>query len=284
MSSVFVPEMPFSKLSGSGNDFILIDNRKTGISAAELSQMARRLCQRKFSVGADGLIAIEASEKADFRWQFFNSDGSSAEMCGNGGRCAARFALARGIAQARLCFETLAGPIRAEVFGTRVKLELLPPEGFTPEMTIPLETEKIQAVFVNTMVPHTVVCVDEIEAVDVKSLGRQIRFHDLFQPAGTNANFVQMGEDSEIVVRTYERGVEDETLACGTGAVASAITASWVWGLTSPVDVRTRGGEVLTVYFSRDQDGFKNIFLEGETFWVYDGKTTEEAFSSLPPS
>ncbi len=272
-------EITFSKLSGSGNDFILVDNRDGRISLEDLSETAWRLCRRKFSVGADGLIAIEDSETADFRWQFFNADGSSAEMCGNGGRCAARFAAARGIAGSRLRFETLAGIIHAEVSGTRVKLQLPPPGAFEPDLELPLDPAPVRASCINTGVPHAVVCVESVDAVDVEAMGKQVRFHEQFQPAGTNANFIHRLEGDRIAMRTYERGVEGETLACGTGAVASACAASHAWGLTSPVAVRTRGGERLTVFFSRDPGTgrFADLFLEGETLWVCDGTATDEA-------
>jgi len=272
-----VAGIPFSKLSGSGNDFILVDNRRGAVPHENLARAARLLCRRKFSVGADGLIALENSGKADFRWQFFNSDGSSAEMCGNGGRCAARFAVERGIAGPVLSFETVAGLIRAEVTGRRVKLELPPPADPPAMVEIPLESETIQAGFLNTGVPHVVIFVDELETVDVRALAPQIRHHRLFSPAGTNVNFVQKTEGNGIAIRTFERGVEDETLACGTGAVASACLGSRNWSLVSPVEVLTRGGEILNVHFSYKGDRFKEVFLEGDTLWVYDGTWTPEA-------
>jgi len=175
--------IPFSKLSGSGNDFVLIDNRDGIILEDNLSDTARLLCRRKFSIGADGLIAIEDSEKADFRWRFFNADGSSAEMCGNGGRCAARFAVDRGIAGTPLCFETLAGLIRAEVSDTRVKLELTPPGEFQLDREIALASGPVRASILNTGVPHAVICVEDLDAVEVEDLGRQVRFHSMFDPA-----------------------------------------------------------------------------------------------------
>jgi len=271
--------IPFSKLSGSGNDFILVDNRDGRIPQEKLSSTARALCRRKFSVGADGFIALEDAEKADFRWRFYNADGSSAEMCGNGGRCAARFAAARGIAGERLCFETLAGVIRAEVRGSRVKLQLPPPGALDPDREIPLEGGAVRASCLNTGVPHAVIRVDDLEAVDVDGLGRRIRLHPAFAPAGTNVDFIHRLEGARIAMRTYERGVEGETLACGTGAVAAACIASHAWSLASPVDVLTRGGEVLTVHFTPapEAGGFRDLFLEGGTVWVYDGTATEES-------
>ncbi len=271
-----MPGIPFSKLSGSGNDFILVDNRGGIVSTEELPRLARMLCRRKFSVGADGLIAVEDTETADFRWQFFNADGSSAEMCGNGGRCAARFAVVKGIAGVRHSFETLAGPIRAEVKDRRVKLEMVPPTDLHLPVDIPLPAGGRQGASVNTGVPHVVLPEEDLEAVDVKSLGREIRSHSLFSPAGTNVNFISRTGESGISVRTYERGVEDETMACGTGAVASALIGACWWGLVSPVHVRTTGGEILRVYFSRQGERFEDVFLEGDTVWVYDAHCVDE--------
>lgn len=272
-----MPGIPFSKLNGSGNDFILIDNRGGLVSNRDLPRLTRTLCRRKFSVGADGLIAIEETETADFRWQFFNADGSSAEMCGNGGRCAARFAVERGIAEARHCFETLAGPIRAEVKGRRVKLEMVKPTDLRLEVDIPLRSGMRRGSSINTGVPHVVLAEEDLDSVDVKGLGREIRKHPLFSPAGTNANFISRTGESAVSVRTYERGVEDETMACGTGAVAGALVGACWWGLASPVAVRTQGGEILTIHFSRQVGGFGEVFLEGDTFWVYDAHCVDEA-------
>jgi len=271
-----VPGIPFSKLSGSGNDFILIDNRGGIVSTEDLPRLARSLCRRKFAVGADGLIAIEETETADFRWQFFNADGSCAEMCGNGGRCAARFAVVKGIAGVRHSFETLAGPIRAEVRDRRVKLELVPPTDLRLPVEIPLRTGVRRGASVNTGVPHVVLSEEDLEAVDVKALGREIRSHSLFSPAGTNVNFISRTGESDIYARTYERGVEEETMACGTGAVASALIGACWWGLASPVQVRTTGGEILSVYFSRQGERFEDVFLEGDTLWVYDGACVDD--------
>ena len=271
-----MPGIPFSKLSGSGNDFILIDNREGIVSTEDLPRLARTMCRRKFSVGADGLIAIEDTETADYRWQFFNADGSSAEMCGNGGRCAARFAVVKGIAGVRHSFKTLAGPIRAEVEDRRVKLEMVLPSDFCLDVEIPLPTGVRRGASVNTGVPHVVLSEEDLESVDVKAVGWEIRSHPIFSPAGTNANFVSRTGESALSVRTYERGVEDETMACGTGAVASALIGACWWGLASPVQVRTTGGEILRVYFSRQGDRFQEVFLEGDTFWVYDAHCVDE--------
>ena len=267
---------PFMKMSGSGNDFILMDHRKPFLGEERMKAFARKVCRRKVSVGADGLILVEESKKADFRWRFFNADGSSAEMCGNGGRCAARFAVERGVAGPRHCFETLAGPIRAEVKERRVKLEMSLPTDLCLQVDIPLASGLRRGASINTGVPHVVLSVEDLEAVDVRALGREIRNHPLFSPAGTNVNFVSRTGESILSVRTYERGVEDETMACGTGAVAGALIADCWWGLVSPVEVRTTGGEILQIHFSRDGERFEDVFLEGDTVWVYDAHCVDE--------
>ena len=262
--------LPFSKLSGSGNDFIIIDNTDGKIDANEFRKRVPHICRRALSVGADGVIIIEPSESAHFKWRFFNSDGSEAEMCGNGGRCAARFAYEKGIAPQKMSFETLAGIIKAEVSGKIVKVQLTRPFGWV--MDAVLEDLGVNYCFVNTGVPHVVVFVDDIETVDVEGLGRKIRFHKAFAPAGTNVNFAAVSR-GRLYVRTYERGVEAETLACGTGATACALVAVRKGLLSSPVEVVTRSGEVLRVY-SEGED----VFLEGGTRWVYDGVMKEEAW------
>ncbi len=262
--------MRFSKLSGSGNDFIIIDNMDLKIDADAFREKIPKICRRAISVGADGVIIIEPSDRADFKWRFFNSDGSEAEMCGNGGRCAARFAYERGIAPQVMRFETLAGIIKAEVKGRLVKVQLTDPYGLVLDSR--LEDLGITYSFVNTGVPHVVLMVDDLESVDVEGLGRRVRFHPVFAPAGTNVNFVCI-KDGRLYIRTYERGVEAETLACGTGASASAYIAIKKGLLNPPVEVVTKSGEVLKIYLENGK-----LFLEGLTRWVYDGILKEEAW------
>jgi diaminopimelate epimerase len=273
-------KIPFWKMNGSGNDFILIDNRPSILDADHLGDFIRRVCARKVSVGADGLILIEPSTRAHFRWRFFNSDGSEAEMCGNGGRCAARFAVLKGIAPNRLTFETLAGSIEAEVKGRRVKLLMVEPKDLILDLPLSIDGETHTIHSIHTGVPHAVVRVPQCAAVDVKALGRKIRFHRQFEPQGTNANFVQVIDRANLKVRTYERGVEDETLACGTGAVASALIAAAKGWVESPVAVETTGGERLKIYFEKSLEGFHRVFLEGDTCVVYEGEMWEEAYQS----
>jgi len=264
--------IPFYKMHGGGNDFVLMDHRAQFIPEAEQPGLARRVCQRQVGIGADGLILIEGSDKADFRWRFYNADGSEPEMCGNGGRCAARFAVLQGIAPETLSFETLAGIIQAEVKDRRVKLALAGVGDLTLNQTIPLDEANVHAHFVRVGVPHLVVPVDDLEAAPVTEWGRLLRYHRMFQPAGTNVNFVRFTGPQDLAIRTYERGVEDETLACGTGSVAAALVGACLGKLNSPVAVHTRSGEILNVFFKPRAGACGEVFLEGDALVVYQGE------------
>jgi diaminopimelate epimerase len=280
--------LPFIKMSGTGNDFIIIDHRRPLITPEAMPAFVAAVCRRKFSVGADGLIFIEASEQAHFRWRFFNADGSVAEMCGNGARCAARFAFMQGIAPAKMCFETLAGRIEAEVKGSQVAIKMTDPVQLRLSQTLMLEDSPLTLHSINTGVPHAVVFVDDIQQIDVRQVGRAIRFHEAFAPAGTNVNFVQQQSDHSLRVRTYERGVEDETLACGTGAVASAVLASLLGLIQSPVEIITSGGDRLSILFAVEAfpsgagtQKVYNVFLKGPAHAVYRGEIEAEALLSI---
>ena len=273
----------FTKMTASGNDFVIIDNFSGGVSVSDWSEFARRVCRRALSVGADGLIIIEPSEEADFAWKFYNSDGSLPEMCGNGGRCAARFAYLNGLAGPKLIFKTLAGIIEAEMVNSRlVKIKLMPAQGLERDISLDLAGSTLQLDVINTGVPHAVLFVPDLEGCDLVGLGRQIRCHARFKPQGTNANFVQVVDKSTLKIRTYERGVEGETLACGTGATAAALVAANRNLVVSPVCVQTRGGGQLTVYFENRGPEFGAVHLEGETRLVYEGVLNQEAL--YPPS
>jgi diaminopimelate epimerase len=266
------------KMSGSGNDFILVDHRKPLLDVKRMKKFAQKVCRRRVSVGADGIIFIERSKQADFKWRFFNADGSEAEMCGNGGRCAARFAYLKGIAGSSLTFETLAGILSAHVNGRRVKLEMTKPYGLKLDEKISIKGKRVRISSINTGVPHAALFLKSLENVDVVRMGRSIRNHSHYAPRGTNANFVKVENSSRLSVRTYERGVEDETLACGTGAVASALIAAFKGLVRSPVSIRTRGGEVLTVYFEIEGDKVKRVFFEGDVHIIYEAEMWEEAY------
>jgi diaminopimelate epimerase len=266
------------KMSGSGNDFILVDNRRREFSDPAMIRLTRLLCRRGLSIGADGMIFIEPSERYDFKWRFFNADGSEAEMCGNGGRCAARFAQGIGLAGEEMTFETIAGPIQARVAGRVAKLQLTVPRDLHLDREVFVGDTSYRIDFINTGVPHAVLWVEDPEQVDVAALGAALRFHPAFRPAGTNVNFVRVERDRTLTVRTYERGVEAETLACGTGAVAAAAIAALKGTGQSPVAVRTHGGEILVVHLEgRTSDGFERVFLEGMVTMVFQGEVFEEA-------
>ena len=270
--------IPFWKMSGSGNDFIVMDNRHGRIDSGTLADFTARICRRKLSVGADGLILVDNAADADFSWQFFNLDGSRAEMCGNGARCAARYAYLNGIAPASLAFNTDVGRIEARIMGDRVRIRMTDPTDCRLGLTIKLGRGVLDAASINTGVPHVVVVVDDIDAVDVVGLGREIRFHDNFASAGTNVNFIAVRPDGIVAIRTYERGVENETLACGTGSVAAALILARTAGHPSPVRVLTRSGGELSVVFDRAQGRFQDVFLEGDARVIYRGILDPEAW------
>jgi diaminopimelate epimerase len=268
----------FYKMSGSGNDFILVDNRANLIEAALAPDLARNLCRRKVSVGADGLILIEHDDEVDFRWNFFNADGSTAEMCGNGGRCVARLANILGICGPSLSFRTLAGIIRAEVSGSRVKLQMTEPRDLRLDLELEINGQRFNTHFVNTGVPHTVFILDGPEMLGQKEVvgqGRKVRYHSQFAPAGTNVNFIAVLGEQALAIRTYERGVEDETLACGTGATAVALVGTAKGMVRPPVDVHTKSGETLTIYFDSDKLLPEEVYMEGETTLIYQGRLWE---------
>ena len=274
----------FSKMTGSGNDFILIDNRELKLSKESGRELARLACRRKVSVGADGLILLENDSEADFAWLFFNADGSEAEMCGNGARCAARFAQLKGIVNKEIIsFRTLAGFIEAQVSGQRAKVRMTIPHSLQIDVQVALDGHILKLGFINTGVPHAVFFTDSpamLEDLNVFHLGRSIRFHERFQPGGSNANFVFVSDPHNITIRTYERGVEAETLACGTGSIAAALMAAAKNLAVSPVDVLTKGGETVRIHFEKILQGdginFSDVYLEGDAKVVYDAELWNE--------
>lgn len=274
--------IPFTKMSGAGNDFILIDHRTPFLRDIEAMQgLARAVCERKFSVGADGLILIENAADADFCWQFINADGSIAEMCGNGARCAARFAFAKGIAPAKMRFHTLAGIIEAEVVDHAVKLKMTPPHSPRLNETITVGGQPQTVHSLNTGVPHAVLFMEQNHEAPVLEWGRTIRFHAHFAPAGTNVNFVQHLGANRLSVRTYERGVEGETMACGTGAVASAIIAGMLGQVAPPVAVTTSGREELIIHYRLAGGAVDEVYLEGPANVIYEGQLHPEALRRM---
>jgi diaminopimelate epimerase len=270
--------IPFMKMSGAGNDFVVIDNRDGQVDATP--EFISKVCARRLSVGADGLLLVERPQDASsaFRMRYYNSDGSEAETCGNGARCISRFAHLHGIATDNMSFETAAGPYTADIVGDGVKLGMSSPTDVRAEFTVALTAGNLSAASANTGVPHVVYFVDDVDALDVVALGRETRYHEDFAPAGTNANFAQTLEGGSLRIRTYERGVEDETLACGTGAVAAAITAARRGKATSPTIVRVQGGFDLLIHYTNDENGIHDIYLEGDARVVCAGELREEAW------
>ncbi|WP_256128290.1 diaminopimelate epimerase [Desulfolutivibrio sulfoxidireducens] len=244
--------IPFFKMQGCGNDFALIDNRQARVPVVAMAEWATKVCRKAFGVGADGLIFLEeapAGSTADYIWHFYNADGSRAEMCGNGARCAARLAFLIGLAPAVHVLGTDAGDIQAEVSpGTnQVRVRLTTPKGLLLGMELEVEGMTVPFHFVDTGVPHAVVVREDVADLDVAGLGRAMRYHEEFAPAGTNVNFIQVEGHGRLRLRTYERGVEAETYACGTGAVASVVVAGALGLVGGEVEVVTSGGEVLGV-------------------------------------
>jgi diaminopimelate epimerase len=269
----------FFKFSGSGNDFIIIDNRDNIVDEINLRDFITKVCRRQMAVGADGLILVENSETADFKWRFFNSDGGRAEMCGNGARCAARFAYLNQITGAEMSFETDAGIVSAHVLGERVKIKMPKPSDIKTDLTIELDDGSWTVSTINTGVPHVVVEIEDIDAIDVYKLGRKIRYHRHFAPAGVNANFICPVTDDRIAIRTYERGVENETLACGTGAIAAALVTASKSGKKSPVNLLTKSGVELTVHFQENNGRFYDVYLEGDARIIYKGELWGNAWN-----
>jgi diaminopimelate epimerase len=260
----------FTKMNGAGNDFVMIDNRLGDLRLA--ADQISKICDRHRGVGADGVLVLErAANGADFRMRYYNADGGEVEMCGNGARCFARYASRVAGPREELSFETPAGVIGATLQGELVRLEMSEPKDLKLGMTIPLPGEQIAAHFVNSGVPHVVVPVDDLEKVDVRGLGSAIRHHELFAPKGANANFLKECGAKKISIRTYERGVENETLACGTGVVASALIFAALRKTDGPIGVLVRGGNELQVAFDRAGGQFKNVALTGPADFVFEG-------------
>lgn len=267
----FEIKIPFLKMQGSGNDFILLLNDELKIARENMSLWAQKICTRSFGVGADGLILLESTPEGfqtNYRWHFYNSDGSRAEMCGNGARCAAKLAYETGLAPRQHVFGTDAGTVRAEVKPDQevVKIQLTKPKGFQSHIKLNLHSHKGEAHFVDTGVPHTVLILEDSSSVDIEELGPEVRFHPYFSPSGTNVNIVQIKNNKSIFVRTYERGVEAETYACGTGAAAATYVAHQLGLCTNQVEVTTSGGEHLVIFLESNQ-----IFLQGKATIVYQG-------------
>jgi diaminopimelate epimerase len=265
-------DIQFTKCVASGNDFIVVDD--TGPDAPDrrrdYSRIARDICRRRVSVGADGILVIEDSDKADFRMRVINPDGSEVDMCGNGARCCCYYASMTGRGE-KMKFETGAGLLEAEVSGAMVRLRMSDPFNIKTGINIGIGKNMMIVHYINTGVPHVVHLVDDLSGYDVKKVGRAIREHSMFRPEGTNVDFIGEIHEGTAAIRTYERGVEDETLACGTGNVAGAVVLGLLGKAESPVEMKTMGGDTLKVYFKRSGNRISDVFLEGPAEKVYTG-------------
>ena len=266
----------FVKTEGAGNDFILVDMIDEKEPGIQWPVFAKKACRRKRGVGADGVLVLEDSQNADFRMRIFNPDGSEAEMCGNGARCCAYYYFRKKTTD-NTKFETMAGVMKAEAgSGNNVRLLMTSPVDTRLDMVINTGSSEMSVCFTNTGVPHAVVETEHLENIDVAGLGRSIRYNENFMPQGTNVDFINVTGKSSISVRTYERGVEQETLACGTGVVASAVISGLKNRVSSPVTVLTRGGDTMKVHFrmSKMEDLLSRVYdvkLEGKVNEIYEG-------------
>jgi diaminopimelate epimerase len=260
----------FAKMNGAGNDFVVVDNREL-LLLLKGDQIAR-LCDRHRGIGADGLLAVEPAEKgADFRMRYYNCDGGEVEMCGNGARCFARFAR-EFTGSDEITFETMAGPIKATFPDGLVRIDMGEPQDLALREELSVAGTTMEVHSVNTGVPHAVVFVNSIDSVNIDTAGAAIRYHEHFAPRGTNVNFLEMKDMNHIAIRTYERGVEGETLACGTGIVACAIIYHELEAAGAPVTVRVKGGDDLLVDFEELAGIYRSVTLTGPADLVFEGR------------
>lgn len=259
-------EYPFSKYSGCGNDFILFDNRSNQFPDPS-PFLISRLCHRQNGIGADGVILLESSKVCHLKMRIFNSDGTEAEMCGNGIRCLAKFMKEKGIQGHQFTIETMCRNLTVSTENENVAVEMGDPKEL--RWNIPIET--FYAHHLDTGVPHAVIFCSDVNAIEIQKWGPSIRHHPLFAPRGANANFAHLDKSGTIHLRTFERGVENETLACGTGATATALAAAQMHQLSSPIQVQVKSGEVLTIDFKKSENGFKNIRMIGPANFIFSG-------------
>ena len=268
-------KMPFWKMHGAGNDFIILQDTQTVPHPPTPSQI-QAWCQHHTGIGADGLLLLcpPVDPANHFRMQFFNPDGKEADMCGNGARCIARFAYDQKIAPATMQFETASGTVSAHVQHQAVTLHLPPPKTIILDQTVVLHDKTLQVDYADTGVPHVVVTCPDVAAIDIRATGAAIRQHDQYAPQGTNVDFIQILDNSTLLIRTYERGVEDETLACGTGVAAAAVVALRKARVQSPVRIQTAGGDILTITATITSQTIHNLQLTGPAVHVFHGYIT----------
>jgi diaminopimelate epimerase len=267
-------ELEFWKLSGAGNDFVAINNMDGKLPEEGRRELIEGWCRRGMSIGADGALILEraADSGAHFRMRYYNADGGEAETCGNGSRCISRFAFLQGVAPREMVFETLAGNYQAEVLDNdEVRVRMTDAHGLRQNVRIMDDVFEGEVHFLNTGVPHVVTQVDDVATTALVEAGRHLRYHKEFAPAGTNANFVRLRDPHNLEIRTYERGVEAETLACGTGCIASAIVFNRLGLVEPPVRLKTASGEHVTIGFEPTSEGATNVTLQGSAHVVFRG-------------
>jgi diaminopimelate epimerase len=263
-------KIKFWKMHGAQNDFVLFDDRSGSFPAGDRAFIAH-IAARHSGIGSEGVILLQKSDSADFRMVFFNPDGGEAEMCGNGARCAARLAFEQGAVNETMTIETRAGKLAAQVLQKGVRLWMTEPVGWKLDGSLELGGRVLSYSFVNTGVPHVVMRTGGLRDIDVREVGSAVRRHHEFAPAGTNVNFVEVSPDGELTVRTYERGVEDETPACGTGVTACGLIAARHGWVELPVKVHVASGDVLTVDGSLTPLGVRGLTLTGPAEHVFEG-------------
>ncbi len=266
--------IPFVKMTGAGNDFLLLEPLK-GINYKTL---APKMCDRSNGIGADGLLVLEPSKKTDYKMHIINADGSEPEMCGNGARCMASY-IVRFKKPSKTLFgiETPAGIILGEAQGETSSVRLSEPKDYRPKIALTIQKRKIHVQYINTGVPHVIIPVEGLAKIDVRTIGRIVRYHKKFAPRGTNVNFIEQIKPGLVGVRTYERGVEDETRACGTGSVASALIAFMnLYPDTrsktgASMKVKTQNGDILAVTFDISDNSITNVWLKGPAKFIAQG-------------
>ncbi len=269
--------LTFYKYVGCGNDFLIFDHRR-GVFPVGLSNLVKNLCNRRSGIGADGILLLENSRQADAYMRIFNSDGSEAEMCGNGLRCFVQWLYHLQLISSRCVIETVNGSLSASVHQEEIVIEMSAPKEISWHQQVKLDEQIFSGHLINSGVPHLVIFVKDIHQVDVAKWGKLMRFHSAWQPKGVNVNFVQQLSASQIILRTYERGVEGETLACGTGATAAALATAYLTNASSPITVQTWSKENLTIHFHLKRDGFSQVKMVGPAKQVFRGNITLSHF------
>lgn len=270
-----MPPIRFTKMHGAGNDFIVIDNRPYRLNETEAADLARSQCKRRVGTGADGLLLLDKDSVTSFSMRHYNPDGTRSSFCGNGARCIAQFAFTHGIAPKNLTFAADDGMHSAQVEGHNVRLDMTITQQIQTGQSLTVSGTDYLLYCINTGAPHAVVFAKDVTAVSVDAIGRSIRYHPRFEPEGTNVTFAEPVDSGNLNVRTYEKGVEAETLSCGTGSVAAAIVSNQCGYVTPPISVMTRGGERLIVDFASDGSQIEDVTLEGSAHMVYHGEITD---------